>query len=451
MPNNVADKAGVSPPCRRFADNADKHGVDSAMKTFCPVRCRLAFLVLALSAALCRADDWPQFRGPNRDGKSAETGLLKKWPDAGPAMLWSFDELGIGYSSVAVADGLVYTTGMIDNQGFLFAFDLAGNLKWRQSYGPEWTGSQKGTRTTPTVDGDRIYVFSGTGVMTCLNAKTGHRIWQRDIITEFDGKKPRWGMSGSPLIDGPRLYCTPGGTKGTIVAVDKMTGQTIWAATGVNELSAYCSPILVQQGPSRLLINMIQKSVIAVNPDTGKFIWRFPYEVSYDTGIVTPIYKDGQLFVTSVVEEDFNDGGVMLELSPDGSSVEKKWNCPTLDCHHGGLVLVDGYLYGSNFDDVPRGNWVCVDWNTGKVMYEATWNGNKGSIIYADGMLYCYDENTGDLALVKPNPNAFQIISSFRITKGSGKHWAHPAISNGRLYIRHGESLMAFDIKAPHP
>ena len=198
---------------------------------------------------------------------------------------------------------------------------------------------------------------------------------------------------------------------------------------------------------NRLLVTMIQKSVICVDADNGKLVWQVSYRASFDTGIVTPVYKDGCIFVTSVVERGITTGGLMLQISDDGTRAAKKWNEPVLDCHHGGVVLVDGYLYGSNFNGIPRGDWVCLDWDTGKVMYEAKWNGNKGSIIYADGMLYCYDENTGDVALVKPSPRGFEIVSSFRITLGSGKHWAHPAISDGRLYIRHGNALMAYDIK----
>ncbi|MFQ6034260.1 MAG: PQQ-binding-like beta-propeller repeat protein [Sedimentisphaerales bacterium] len=412
------------------------------------VICSLFSVLCFLSSVFCYADDWPQFRGPNRDGKSAETGLLKEWPNGGPKLLWEVFGLGIGFSSVAVADGFVYTTGMPNSEGFLFAYDLAGNLQWKESYGPEWRRSHRGTRTTPTADDGRVYVFSGMGVMVCFDAKTGKKIWQVDTLKKFQGKNITWGMSGSPLIDGRKLYCTPGGKKGIMVALDKMTGQTIWATTGLDESSAYCSAILIERGGKRILVTMLQKSVICVSPDDGKLIWRFPYETPYDTAINTAVYKDGCIFVTSVVENRFTTGGLMLKLSADGTAVTKKWTNPTLDCNHGGVVLVDGYLYGSNFKGIPRGDWVCLDWDTGKVMYEAKWNGNKGSIIYADGMLYCYDENTGDVALVKASADAFEIVSSFRVTKGSGEHWAHPAISNGRLYIRHGDALMVYDIKS---
>ena len=406
----------------------------------------LLHLGTLLIASLCAADDWPAFRGPHRDGKSAETGLLKAWPQGGPQRLWSVEGLGIGFSSAAIAGGSLYTTGMLDGEGFLFACDLAGNLKWKASYGPEWTGSYKGTRTTPTVDGNRIYVFSGTGAMVCFEAADGKKIWEVNTLEKFEGKNIPWGMSGSPLVDGDKVYCTPGGKKGVIVALDKMTGRTIWATTGLDELSAYSSAILIERGGKNLLVNMIQKSVICVNADNGELIWREPYVTPSDTGGVTPVYKDGRVYVTSAVEREFTRGGVLFELSADGASVTEKWNDQTLDCGHGGVVLVDGYLYGSTFDGIPKGDWVCLDWDSGQVMYKAKWNGNKGSIIYADGMLYCYDENIGDVALVKASPKGFDIVSTFRVTEGDGQHWAHPALSDGRLYIRHGNALMAYDI-----
>ena len=407
-------------------------------------------LIAALGCltSICCGGSWPQFRGPNRDGKSAETGLLKEWPAGGPRLLWSVGGLGIGFSSAAVADGLVYTTGMIDGEGFLFAYDLAGNLNFKESYGPEWKGSQKGARTTPSVDAERVYVFSGVGVMACFNAKTGKKIWQVDTLKEFNAKNLRWGMSGSPLIDGNKVYCTPGGQKGAVVALDKMTGRTVWTSPGSDELSAYSSLILIERGGNRLLVNTMQRSIVGVSADDGRLLWRIPYQSSFDTAANTPVHSNGSIYVTSVVEREATIGGLMLELSPDGNSVKEKWSDQTLDCHHGGVVLVDGYIYGSNFKDIAKGDWACLDWDTGKVMYEAAWNGNKGSLIYADGMLYCYDENTGDVALVKASPKAFEIVSSFRVTAGSGEHWAHPAISDGRLYIRHGDALIAYDIKS---
>jgi outer membrane protein assembly factor BamB len=401
-----------------------------------------------LPAGACFADDWPQFRGPNRDGKSAETGLLRKWPAGGPQLLWSVDGLGKGFTSVAVAEGIIYTTGMFGRDGFLFAYDLDGRPKWKVPYGPEFTRSYPGTRATPTVNEGRVYIFSGTGVMHCLDAKTGKKLWGLDIIEKFEGSNINWGITGSPLIVGEKLICTPGGKKGTMVALDKTSGRTIWATESIGERSAYCSPILIERGGRKLIINMVQESVICVDAEDGGLVWRYPYKTPYDTGTVTPVYHDGRIFVTSVVQRDYTPGGLMLEMSEDGTKVTRKWSNKILDCHHGHVILLDGYLYGACWNSNTTGDWLCLDWETGTVMYEHRWNGNKGSLIYADGMFYCYDENTGDVALVKPSPDRFDIAGSFRVTRGSGKHWAHPAISDGRLYIRHGNALMAYDIKS---
>ena len=402
-------------------------------------------LTILLTGGVCLADDWPQFRGPNRSGKSAETGLLKKWPGAGPKLLWSVGGLGIGFSSVAVADGFIYTTGMLNGEGFLFAYDLAGNLKWKVSYGPEWQRSHRGTRTIPTVDDSRVYVFSGTGVLACFDTKTGKEKWTVDTVKKFGGKNIMWGIAESVLIVGANAICTPGGKDASVVALDKITGQTVWTSKGLSERSSYCSPALIETGNAKLIVTMLERSVVGLDIKTGRVLWkdRIKEGIGRHNHPVTPLYHDGYIYITA----GYDKGGVKYRLSADGTKISKKWEDATLDVHHGGVVLVDGYLYGANWNSNARGDWACLDWANGKVMYETRWNGNKGSIIYADGMLYCYDENTGDLALVKASPKGFEIVSSFRITEGSGKHWAHPAISDGRLYIRHGDALMAYDIK----
>jgi len=420
-----------------------------------------------LAAGLCPAADWPQFMGPDRNGKSTETGLLKSWPTGGPRLLWSADGHGIGYGSAAVADGAVYLTGMVGNEGVLFCYDTGGNLRYKVPYGPEWTRSYKGARATPTVDGPRLYIFSGMGVLSCHDVKTGERIWAVDTLKEFEGNNIRWGMVCSPLIDGDKVYVTPGGRKGLMAALDKRTGETVWATSGYEENPAYSSPILVRelqvagrqladaQRATRnavtdgggLLVTMMERLVIGVDAKTGLLRWKYPYPASYGTSAVTPVVAGDRIFVASVIEHEYVLGGTQLRLTADGGGVERVWNQPVLDTHHGGLVLVDGFLYGSTFESTTKGSWACVEWDTGKLMYDADWNGNKGSLIYADGMLYCYEEETGNLALVRATPEKFDIVSSFTITQGSGKHWAHPSIADGVLYIRHGEVLMAFDIK----
>ncbi|MHC4174483.1 MAG: outer membrane protein assembly factor BamB family protein [Planctomycetota bacterium] len=407
----------------------------------------LAIIIGILLNIQVFAADWPQWRGPDRDGKSSEAGLLKKWPEGGPKLLWSIEGLGTGFSTVSVADGLLYTTGMVDKEGILFAYDLQGNLKWKKLYGAEWRGSSPGVRTTPTVDRDRVYVMSGNGRVVCFDAKTGEEKWAVDTLKRFDGKNIRWGISESVLIDGNNLMCTPGGKDATIVALDKMTGETVWTSKGLSEKSCYSSLILVERGGNRLVVNMTENSVVGVNANTGKVLWVDKFEEYQekpkDINPVTPVYYDGCVYTTS----GYDNGGAMLELSEDGSKVSRKWVDTTLDCHHGGVVIVDGYIYGANWKDNRNGNWVCLDWDSGKVMYEKEWI-CKGAVTYADGMLYCYEEKEGTVALVKASPEGFDIVSSFEVSKGTGKHWAHPVVCDGRLYIRHGDALMVYDIKA---
>lgn len=402
-------------------------------------------IIILLYIQPVSADDWPQFRGPNRDGKSSETGLLQKWPKQGPTLLWSSDRIGTGYSSPAIANGTIYITGIIKKQGVLSAFDLKGNLKWQTNYGSEWTRSIPGVRCIPTVNDDHVYVISGTANVVCFDAKTGRQIWSVDTIETFGAKFGPWGVAESPLIDGDNMICTPGGKTATIAALNKMTGKTVWTCKIEDQKSCCCSPILINRGDRRIIVTMLEDYTVGVDAQTGKLLFKDTHAeyLQKETSInpVTPVYRDGMIYTTS----GYDDGGAMLKLSADGDSIERIWTDTNLDCHHGGVVLVDGHIYGSNWYSIFDGDWVCIDWNTGKEMYTHKWI-CKGSIIYADGMLYCYEEEDGNLALVKPSPNKFDIVSSFAITLGKGKHWAHPAISDSVLYMRHGEVLMAYDI-----
>jgi outer membrane protein assembly factor BamB len=406
---------------------------------------------LLITTQVCFAADWPQFRGPNRDGKSAETGLLKSWPEGGPKLLWSVeDKLGLGFASITVVDGLIYTTGMVDNRGIVFAFDLNGKPLWETDYGPGWKGSKKGTRTTPTYDNGKLYIISGYAKVVCLDAKTGKIIWEVDGKEKFGSQDIKWGISESPLIEGDKVIVTPGGPDATMVALDKLTSKTIWTTKGLSDKACYSSPIAFDRGANRVAVTLTNTNVIAVDVRSGKVLWKDAFanyqkgdENPKDINPPSPVYVDGCVYTTS----GYNDGGAMYEVSADGTTFKRKWIDSTLDNHHGGVVILDGYIYGSNWLSNSKGNWVCLNWDTGKVMYETEWE-NKGPIIYADGLMYCYDEKKGNLALVKPTPEKFDVVSSFAITKGDGMHWGHPAISNGVLYVRHGHALMAFDIKA---
>jgi outer membrane protein assembly factor BamB len=386
--------------------------------------------------------NWPNWQGPKRDNKSTETNLLKQWPLDGPKRLWSAEGIGNGYSTVSIADGLLYTTGIINDEGILFAYDLQGNLKWKKSYGAEWIKDRPGTRGTPTVNDGCVYVISGTGNVSCFEAKTGEKKWAVDAFNEFKGKYPSWGIAESPLIIADAPICTPGGQMATIVALDKKTGKTVWASKSIGEKNGYCTPQLVEMGNKKIIVTMTENFIIGVDADNGNILWQYDCK-NYqgkpkDVNPNTPVYQDGCLYVTT----GYGKGGAKLKLSEDLTKVESQpWANLTLDCHHGGVVLVDGYIYGSNM----KGDWICLDWNDGKVKYENKGVG-KGSIFYADGMLYCYGEN-GTIALVKASPDDFNIISSFKVPKGDGPLWAHPVICDSKLYVRHGDAMMVYDIK----
>ena len=389
--------------------------------------------------------EWPQWLGPKRDGKSRETGLLKNWPADGPPMAWWLEGLGEGYSTVAIAEGHILVTGMIDREEILFCADLRGQLKWQHRYGPAWKGRYPEARTTPTIDSGRAYVISGMGKVACFSVQTGQQIWAFDAAEEFGTKYDYWGIAESPLIVGDLVICTPSGTNATMVALNKLTGKTAWSSKSLGEESNYCSPILVRLGGRRVIVTMLKCSIIGVDSDDGLILWRVPlvdYQASpHGINPNSPVYHEGCFYTTT----GYGCGGALHELSPAGDRVTRKWVDKVLDCHHGGVIFVDGYLYGSNFKTHYAGNCVCLDWRTGKVMYEQKWI-CKGSITFADGLLYCYEEKEGTVGLVKPSPERFEVISSFKVPKGTGSHWAHPVICGKRLYIRHGNALMAYDI-----
>lgn len=322
----------------------------------------LSILMLtATSVSICMAGDWPQFRGPDRSGISSETGLLRQWPEGGPELLWKYEGLGKGYASVSVAKGLIYTTGVEDGKGYIYAFGLEGKPKWKKSYGEGWTGAHPGSRTTPTIDGDRLYIMSGHGSISCFPTSGGDAIWSVDTAKEFGGKNIRWGISESVLIDGDKVICTPGGPDASVVALDKKTGKTIWTSKGVSDKSAYCCPILLELGDNRLLITMLSNSVVGLDIETGKLHWQVEHTGKYEISAVSPVFHNGILHTTNA----YGKGSVGYALSADGNKCEKKYEETVLECHHGGVILLGGNVYGSNSRE-----WVCLDIASGSVKYK---------------------------------------------------------------------------------
>ena len=401
--------------------------------------------VVFFSGTILLADDWPQWRGPERNGSSKETNLLKNWPENGPDLLWSVENMGEGFSSASISNGQIYITGVIDKQETLTSLDPDGQIKWQTTYGDRWKGSYPEARTTPTLDGNFVYVISGMGKVICVDRKSGQIKWSVQALDDFDGEYPKWGIAESPLIIDNKIICTPGGEEASVVALDKITGKMIWQSLQLSELGNYCSPILINRGGKKIIATQLAESFVGLDAEDGTLLWRDEYEDYQDDpkdiNINSPLYHDGHIFVTS----GYDNPSANYELSPDGTKITRKWINEILDVHLGGVVLENGYLYGSNWEDNRNGNWVCLDWKTGKVMWEEKWI-TKGSIITAEGMLYCYEEKKGAFGLVSATPEKFDMVSSFSVSLGKGLHWAHPAISDGRLYVRHGDALMVYNI-----
>ena len=389
------------------------------------------------------------WRGPNRDGNFAQTGLLKSWPTEGPRLILKVDKLGKGYSSPVVANQTIYITGMIDTLDYLSAVDFQGKIKWQVPYGRSWSKSFPDTRSTPTVEGDRVYVIGGMGRLVCIDANTGKENWAVDSDKDYNAEWHNWGVSESPLIIDNKVVCTSAGRETSMVAFDKMTGKLIWKSESVGGNRAYASPTVYQYKKFRFILAVTTTHLIALNPANGTTAWSYKYfkkELIKDDDMDliwtnTPLFKDDEIFLTM----GYDYPAVMLKMDSTGTSVTEKWIDHTLDNHHHGVMVADGYIYGSNWIGNGKGKWVCLKWDTGEVKYETDWI-NKGSLIGADNLFYAYEEKTGTVGLIKPNPEKWEVISSFKITYGTGPHWAHPFISVGKLCLRHGEVLMIYNI-----
>ena len=392
-----------------------------------------------------------QWRGIDRSGNYNEKGLLKQWPKTGPEMLWHTEKLGKGHSSVSFAHNTIYLTGIEGTMDVLYALDMKGTLKWKTPYGEAWMQSYPDSRCTPTVDETNVFVTSGKGVIACINAKKGKIVWARNACEEYEASIHNWGVAESPILVDNKVIFSPIGKKTTTIALNKLTGKTVWESESLNDILAYVSPILVSYAGKKFIVNVSASHIYAVDVSNGKILWKFKYfDVKTPTwhkdapiiNCVTPLYNNGQIYVTS----GYNHAGVMLKLNKDATGVELMWADTVLDNHHGGVLKSGDYIYGSNWLSNTNGNWCCIEWKTGKAKYETKWH-CKGSIIANDGMLYCYDEKQGNVALVKANPEKFKPVSSFKVPYGRGPHWAHPVIKEGILYIRHGNALMAYNLK----
>jgi len=395
-------------------------------------------LIVLFSVLNVSAQEITRWRGPNGNGVYNETGLLKEWPVDGPEVIWHFDGIGQGHSSPAFANSLIYVSGMVERMGYIHALTPDGKLKWEAPYAEEFYESYPGSRSTPVIAGELLYIYSGQGILTCMSAENGEQKWQVNALEKYNGDNLRWGVTESVVVDENKVYVTPGGKKHNIVALDRFTGELIWSSPAEGETSAYATPLLIELPERKLLVTNTADHIVGIDSKTGQMLWSHPQTNRYSVHPNTPIYHDGKIFSFT----GYGHGGTMLNLSEDGSNVEEAWFNETLDSRMGGMVLIDGFIYGSG--DSNR-EWRSVDWETGEEQYASKEIG-KGAIIAADGMLYLYSER-GELALVEANPENFDLISAAKVELGTAQHWAHPVIHDGRLYVRHGETLIAYKIK----
>ena len=394
--------------------------------------------ILSFASLTLFAQDNIQWRGTDRTGIYTETGLMKSWPAAGPTMLWSYDGLGEGHSSAAISSDKIYLTGMTDGKGYLYVFDLKGKLLNKKMYGPEWSESYNGPRGTVTLNDGKLYLMSGVGDLYCFDVSTLNVVWKKNILKEYKASNIVWGINEAPLIVGDKVIATPGGKEHNMVALNKNTGTLVWSSLGEGDAAAYCSPLYIKDQQVPLIVTMTANHILGIDANTGKKLWSQEHTNRYSIHANTPVYGDGMILCTS----GYGSGSIMLRLKNGGRSIEHVWSSKELDNRIGGMVKIGDFVYGSG--DNNR-FWFCADWKTGEIKYKEK-GFAMGNIIADDGMLYSYTDR-GDMILAKVNPVKFEVVSRFQITKGTEQHWAHPVIYKGVLYVRHGDSLMAYKIK----
>lgn len=379
-----------------------------------------------------------QWRGINRTGIYNETGLLSVWPEAGPTLLWHYDGLGDGHSSVAIDSDKIYLTGMSGSTGYIYVFDEKGKLLNKKEYGKEWAGNYEGPRGTITINEGKLYLISGLGEIYCFDQNSLNPVWKKNFLQEFGASNIEWGINEAPLIIGNKVIVTPGGKTHNMVALNKLNGELIWSSPGEKDQAAYCSPLYISDQKIPQIVTFTSNHIIGVEAATGKKLWSHPNTNRYSVHANTPVYGDGMILCTS----GYGRGSTMLRLTNGGSKVEEVWFSKELDNRMGAMVKVGNYAYGSG--DSNR-FWFCVDWNTGAIKYQEKGLA-MGNIIANNNQLYCYTDR-GEMLLINASPSKLDIVSRFNITKGTAQHWAHPVIYKGVLYVRHGDTLMAYKIK----
>ena len=388
-----------------------------------------------------------EFRGKDRNGVYFDQNLLKQWPESGPEMVWEYVGVGLGYGSPVFTDDKMYIMGEKDSLAWLFAFDLTGKLLWKKDFGREWVKNYNGSRCAPTIAGDLIYVTSGMGNIYCFNRQTGEKKWSVDMVNDLHGQFPLFGYSEAVAIDGDKLFCTPGGRDTNVVALDRNTGKILWINKGHGERPGYNQPRVIKLKKRNVLVTFTAYEMLGLDTKTGDLLWAHEQDNvpvaerkpgMGDTHANTVFFEDGFIYY---VEGDGN-AAVKLELAADGSSIREIWRNKAFDSYMGGFIKMGDYLYGCT---VAKPGFICINAKTGETVKELKIG--SGAVIAADGLLYYYNFR-GEVMLINPDPQAMDVISKFRITKGEKEHFAHPVIHDGKLYVRHGNYLQAYNIRA---
>ena len=389
--------------------------------------------------------DWPQWRGPDRNGIAKETGLLKAWPAAGPTVVWSIANIGEGYGSISIKGDRIFVQGVKDKQSSVFSLNRAdGKIVWVAALGAR-LGQDRGPgpRGTPTVDGEQLYALAENGELACLKATDGSIVWRRNILKDFGGRNPRWLISESPLVEANHVIVTPGGEGASIVALDKLTGKTVWKTNELSDEAGYSSCLAVDIQGVRTIVGFTGNAGVGVRASDGKLMWRYEKVSNRTANITTPVFYDNKVFYTS----GYDTGCALLSVKAQGGEVkadEIYFNREMMN-HHGGVVLIDGYVYGFNNSILS-----CVEFATGKTVWRDRSVG-KGTLTFADGHLYLLSENNV-AGLAEASPAGYKETGRFQIADQGWPSWAHPVVCAGKFYIRNQGTLTCYDVKAgPKP
>jgi outer membrane protein assembly factor BamB len=427
----------------------------------------LTLTAIAISLP-CIAADWPQYRGPNRDDVSSETGLLKEWPKDGPPLVWRFAHAGVGYAGPAIVGDRLYLLGGREDKDLLIALDLSsakdGTVAeaWATAVGPlfDWKGNQwsAGPSATPTIDGELIFALGGNGDLLCADTATGKERWRKNLPSELDAevnpigggpKKLGWGFTWSPLVDGDRLICLPGGPKGLFAALDKRTGEVLWRSAEITDQAAYTSPMPAEIDGVRQFVALTNTGLCGVDAQDGRLLWRYTRSPRYGTEVVnSPIVRGREIYATVGAGQ----GCDLIRIARDGDAfkVELVYANKNMANHHGNVVLLGDHVYGFS---QGRG-WVCQDFATGEIVWFERRALRSGAMTYADGRFYCYTEDDGTAALIEASTSGWKETGRFTIPEHStqkkprGGLWTPPVVSGGKLFLRDQELLFCFDVRA---